>query len=202
MGSDNKVKNLFRNIIGTFILIIMVLTIFIFVKPKPQEKVIKECFWGLYNIPDYKIYNQIMENIYKLSEDAHDKIKDEITEKIYSYGTREEMIKCLLFEYDKYCTKRGEDQIVCNGWHTLYRKAAYNKQFNMELKDIDLKKSFEFKDEKKIGYTFKATLLIDYVNSDKQETVYEEGYVNVVKVDNDWKIDSFRVREISDIFIK
>jgi len=169
-----------------------------FIKRTPQEKVIRECLGHLYNISDYTIINQINKGLYEIIEAA-----DKLNPPQKGVGLKQypEANEYLSFGYDKYCTERVVNQMSANGWHMFYRKIAYNKEFTVELKDISLEKYFEFKDEKKIAYNFKVTLIIDYVNTDKVETVYEKGYVNVVKVNNEWRIDGLGVKELGDVFL-
>ena len=175
-------------IVVLFILIILILTITFFVKPASQEKVIKECLGNLYNISEYTKFNEIIEDRNKVLENSS------------NFKTSEESNKFLLFDYDKYCTERGINKILSLGLHTFYREVAYNKQFTVELKDITLERFPEHKEQQRIGYNYTATLKIDYVNTDKEETVYENGYIYVVKVDKEWKVDSLGIKVFTEVF--
>lgn len=181
-------RKLFGYIVALFLLIILILTITSFVKPTPQEKVIRECLGNLYNISDYINYNKILEGRNKILENSS------------NLETPEEANKFLLFDYDKYCTERGINKILSIGLHTFYREVAYNKQFTVELKDITLERFAEHKEQQRIGYNYTVTLKIDYVDTDKVETVYEKGYIYVVKVDKDWKVDSLGIKIFTEVF--
>lgn len=166
-------------IIVSLVLIITIVVIIISNISKSPEKAIEECLSYLYNIADNTDYESLI----------NDSMSDE------------DLFKHVLFDYEKYCTERGLNKIAINRIHLLYREAAYKKQFSVELKEITLEKSFEFTKEQKRGYNYTVMLNIAYNNTDKVEEVYEKGYINVLKVDNDWMIDSLGVKTIDDVFL-
>lgn len=160
------------------LLLVMILTIGIVGNnyKTPQEKVVVECLSLLYTVPEQKAL------------DAKE---------------RTEAIEVLTDGFQGICTEQALNRFVGNGLHKMFREAAYEGRYTIELKDIELNKRFDFKTNQlngKVLYAYKVELLITYTQSDVKETIFEEGSINLRQVDREWKVDFIRYKALNKLF--
>lgn len=168
------------------ILIIIIICIFYFSnflnEKKSEALIIDECLSLLYNIPSANELDEYSEN-------------DELTR--------------IDNKYQEFLSENGFNKIRSDRLHLLYREVAKKEQLTIELKNIETKKVWvKEKDAsvlnkyKKIGYEYKVELFIEYVESGKTETIYEEDYINLAEIDGEWKVDLVMYKVLNEVFKK
>jgi len=173
-----------KKIIG---IIVITLIFILYFSNIPNEKksevlIIEESLNILYNVPNANEFDEYINSI-KLTQ-IHNKYRELFSEK-------------------------GFKKIKGDRLHTLYRRVAKNSQLTIELKNIEIEKMWVNEKDgsilnkhKKIGYEYKVELFIKYVESDKTETLYEEGYINLVEIDGEWKVDLMTYKVLNELFMK
>lgn len=107
--------------------------------------------------------------------------------------------KVLTYDFQEICTEQGLNHIIGNSLDQMFKETAYNGQFTIDIKDIELNKIIELKDMK-IVYDYKVKLLVDYNNSNIEKVVFEEGSINLQKVNGEWKVDFIRYKALNNLF--
>lgn len=112
-------------------------------------------------------------------------------------------------KYRELFSEKGFKKIKGDRLHSLYRRVAINSQLTIELKNINIEKMWvNEKDDsilnkyRKFGYEYEVELFIKYVGSGETETLYEEGYINLVEIDGEWKVDLMTYKVLNEIFMK
>lgn len=194
-----KSRRILYGIIGLIILLIVVM--YIREIKSPEEEIMEACLYNLCNITDPDEVDVINEKLKELISN----INSEATG-VVSLDSPE-LIEFISFGYDTMCTEHGLNTIVTNNLHFFHREGAKLGQFTVEVKDIDFTKKFSIEKngtvlqkDSKVGYEYIVELQIDYVNSDKQETIFEEGHMNLMEVNGEWKVDLLEYKTLNEIF--
>lgn len=120
---------------------------------------------------------------------------DEYIEQL-SDPTIKDQVPLVYTEYEEFCTEKGLGSIFGNRLYTDYRKAAKNDQFTMQVKEIEIEKTFEIKADGSVlneyttvGYTYNIQLEINYETEQNKQIMNEEGSINLKEIKGEWKID-------------
>lgn len=149
-----------KRIITVFILILILLTACSVDSTKEAEDIVKQYKEQLYSISDYSKFDF-----------TNNQSSNEVTK-----------------EFEKYFTNDGYSLFSAMRVPINYRAAAFNEKYNLKLKSIELKKDYENKKDNLMGFTYVATISVTDPKDKKEESVKEEGYVNLAKVDGKWKL--------------
>lgn len=173
-----------KTLIGIIIIIIIYMFYFSTVpnEEKSEVLIIEECLSILYNIPNA---NEL----------------DEYSKSNY--------LELTMNKYQKLFSENGFNKIMGDRLHLLYREVAKKEQLTVKLKNIETEKVWVKEKDgsvlnkyKKIGYEYKVELFIEYVESGKTETVYEEGYINLAEIDGERKVDLLIYKVLNEVFKK
>jgi hypothetical protein len=177
-------------IIPVIVIIMIGLIVLIKNRNTSHDILIEECLVKLYTITDSNELDKYYEVFYKVvaSNNPEDKEK-------------------LLFGYQEICSDNGIDSIMSNRLHTLYRDAARIAQFTMKVNDIEYRKVLVvegdgsiLKPNNKLCYEYTVELILEYVDSGEEITIFEEGYINLIEIKNEWKVDLLTFKLLNEVF--
>ncbi len=112
-------------------------------------------------------------------------------------------------KYQEIFSEKGLKKLKSDRPHSLYREAAKNGQFTIKIQNIETERLWiNEKDDsilnkyERYGYEYKVELYIEYIKSGESETIYEEGYINLVEIDGKWKVDLLIYKNLNEVFMK
>ncbi len=92
--------------------------------------------------------------------------------------------------YGPYFTENGFDDFIMDRPMVAIERSLFLRKFKMEVLSIDLEASLKEEDHE--VYNYRAELKLTY-DDGQEENITESGYVNMLKVNNGWKIDKSRI---------
>ena len=179
--------------------ILLCLMIYYFVKPVSTERMAKEVLKELYSIHDLEAEEQRFEE----EKEYADSLWSNTDETVISFESK------IIPDFFDYSNERAINMINANNTYRWYRDVAVYKQFEMRVKSIELTDDFYSEADgtilhefTRVGYNFKVSVEINYLNDEESQTVVEEGKIVFMLEDKSWKLDYLRPIKFNYIFSK
>ena len=174
---------------------ILCLVAYNFVKPVSTESMAKKVLKELYTIDDSK------------TEEERFQAEREYADSLWA-NTNESSISfdyLIIPDFFEYSNERAIDMAGISYYR--YRAIAVNKQFEMEVKNIELLEDFYSEADgsilhefTRVGYNFIVTYEIDFIGDGENLTIIEKGKIVFQLKDNDWNLDYLRTERTNEIF--